>query len=81
MPILRLGDRGPAVADVQISLRILGLLPDGTAVHDGDGWRPRSSTRPPSSPSGTSSRSAGCPSTAGWGGDLPRALRGTLVAR
>jgi N-acetylmuramoyl-L-alanine amidase len=28
MPPLRRGDRGPAVADVQISLRILGLLPD-----------------------------------------------------
>jgi N-acetylmuramoyl-L-alanine amidase len=36
MPILRLGDRGPAVADVQISLRILGLLPDSGAAHDGD---------------------------------------------
>src|SRR5688500_17750744 len=36
MPILRLGDRGPAVADVQISLRILGLLPDGGALHDRD---------------------------------------------
>ena len=30
MQILRLGDRGPAVADVQISLRILGLLPEGS---------------------------------------------------
>ena len=29
MQILRLGDRGPAVADVQISLRILGLLREG----------------------------------------------------
>ncbi|CAA9235786.1 MAG: N-acetylmuramoyl-L-alanine amidase, partial [uncultured Blastococcus sp.] len=29
MHILRLGDRGPAVADVQITLRILALLPDG----------------------------------------------------
>ena len=36
MPIMRLGDRGPAVADVQISLRILGLLPDDTPMHDGD---------------------------------------------
>jgi N-acetylmuramoyl-L-alanine amidase len=36
MPILRLGDRGPAVADVQISLRILGLLADDTPMHDGD---------------------------------------------
>src|SRR3712207_2596939 len=33
MPILRLGDRGAAVADVQTALRSLGLLPDsdGTA--------------------------------------------------
>jgi N-acetylmuramoyl-L-alanine amidase len=29
MQILRLGDRGPAVADVQTALRSLGLLPDG----------------------------------------------------
>jgi N-acetylmuramoyl-L-alanine amidase len=29
MQILRLGDRGPAVADVQMALRSLGLLPDG----------------------------------------------------
>ncbi len=28
MQILRLGDRGPAVADVQTALRSLGLLPD-----------------------------------------------------
>ncbi|HEY0126328.1 MAG TPA: N-acetylmuramoyl-L-alanine amidase [Blastococcus sp.] len=32
MQILRLGDRGPAVADVQMALRSLGLMPDG----DGD---------------------------------------------
>src|SRR3954447_4591033 len=32
------GDHGPAVADVQISLRILGLLTDdAAAVADGDG--------------------------------------------
>jgi N-acetylmuramoyl-L-alanine amidase len=40
MQPLRLGDRGPAVADVQISLRILGLLPDdgtGPAGPDGEG--------------------------------------------
>jgi N-acetylmuramoyl-L-alanine amidase len=41
MQPLRLGDRGPAVADVQISLRILGLLPDDgspvPASADGDG--------------------------------------------
>src|SRR4051794_34283393 len=36
MPILRLGDRGSAVADVQISLRILGLLPEDPAMHEGD---------------------------------------------
>ena len=36
MPILKLGDRGPAVADVQISLRILGLLADDTPMHDGE---------------------------------------------
>src|SRR5215217_2291843 len=35
-PILRLGDRGPAVADVQVSLRILGLLPDDVPMTDGD---------------------------------------------
>ena len=47
MQILRLGDRGSAVADVQISLRILGLLSDGTgpgsdgleaAVFDEEGY-------------------------------------------
>jgi N-acetylmuramoyl-L-alanine amidase len=33
MQILRVGDRGPAVADVQVALRIVGLLPplDGSA--------------------------------------------------
>src|SRR3954451_14629484 len=36
MPILRLGDRGSAVADVQISLRILGLLPEDAAMFEGD---------------------------------------------
>src|SRR5688500_495721 len=35
MQILRLGDRGPAVADVQVSLRILGLLPDDAPM-DGE---------------------------------------------
>src|SRR5687768_17003135 len=33
---LRLGDRGAAVADVQVSLRILGLLPDDVPMTDGD---------------------------------------------
>jgi N-acetylmuramoyl-L-alanine amidase len=38
MQPLRVGDRGPAVADVQISLRILGLLADDRSGHpDGDG--------------------------------------------
>jgi N-acetylmuramoyl-L-alanine amidase len=38
MQPLRLGDRGPAVADVQISLRILGLLPeDGSRISGTDG--------------------------------------------
>jgi N-acetylmuramoyl-L-alanine amidase len=36
MQPLRLGDRGPAVADVQISLRILGLLSDEAAGPDGE---------------------------------------------
>ena len=35
MPILRRGDRGPAVADVQISLRTLGLLPGPGPTADG----------------------------------------------
>ena len=36
MQPLRLGDRGPAVADVQVSLRILGLLPeDGSPLPGG----------------------------------------------
>ena len=36
MQPLCLGDRGPAVADVQVSLRILGLLPDDVPMADGD---------------------------------------------
>jgi N-acetylmuramoyl-L-alanine amidase len=36
MQPLRLGDRGPAVADVQVSLRILGLLPDDVPMTDGE---------------------------------------------
>jgi N-acetylmuramoyl-L-alanine amidase len=36
MQPLRRGDRGPAVADVQVSLRILGLLPDDVPLGDGD---------------------------------------------
>jgi N-acetylmuramoyl-L-alanine amidase len=36
MQPLRLGDRGPAVADVQVSLRILGLLPDDAPMAEGD---------------------------------------------
>jgi N-acetylmuramoyl-L-alanine amidase len=36
MQPLRIGDRGAAVADVQVSLRILGLLPDDVPVADGD---------------------------------------------
>jgi N-acetylmuramoyl-L-alanine amidase len=36
MQPLRIGDRGPAVADVQITLHILGLLPDGGGPN-GDG--------------------------------------------
>jgi N-acetylmuramoyl-L-alanine amidase len=36
MTPLGLGDRGTAVADVQISLRILGLLPDDAAVLAGE---------------------------------------------
>src|SRR4051812_25871194 len=35
MQPLRLGDRGPAVADVQVSLRILGLLPEDVPM-DGE---------------------------------------------
>ena len=35
MQILRLGDRGPAVADVQAALRSLGLLADGDGTSDG----------------------------------------------
>jgi N-acetylmuramoyl-L-alanine amidase len=38
MTPLGLGDRGPAVADVQISLRILGLLPDDGAAFDGESF-------------------------------------------
>lgn len=37
MQILRLGDRGPAVADVQVSLRILGLLAHAAPTTDGEG--------------------------------------------
>ena len=44
MQPLRLGDRGPAVADVQISLRILGLLADDASAPlgsvDGEGLDP-----------------------------------------
>jgi N-acetylmuramoyl-L-alanine amidase len=36
MQPLRIGDRGPAVADVQVSLRILGLLPDDVPMSDGE---------------------------------------------
>src|SRR5918997_702019 len=36
MQPLRLGDRGAAVADVQVSLRILGLLPDDVPIAGGD---------------------------------------------
>jgi N-acetylmuramoyl-L-alanine amidase len=36
MTPLGLGDRGPAVADVQVSLRILGLLPDDVPMTDGE---------------------------------------------
>ena len=38
MTPLGLGDRGPAVADVQVSLRILGLLPDDVPMADGDSF-------------------------------------------
>jgi N-acetylmuramoyl-L-alanine amidase len=34
MQILRVGDRGPAVADVQVALRIVGLLPPVTGPAD-----------------------------------------------
>ncbi len=37
MQPLRRGDRGPAVADVQISLRIVGLLPDDNPLTGADG--------------------------------------------
>jgi N-acetylmuramoyl-L-alanine amidase len=36
MQPLRLGDRGPAVADVQVSLRILGLLSTESPMTDGE---------------------------------------------
>jgi N-acetylmuramoyl-L-alanine amidase len=36
MQILRVGDRGPAVADVQVALRIVGLLPPVTGPADVD---------------------------------------------
>lgn len=36
MQPLRVGDRGPAVADVQVSLRILGLLPDDVPMTEGE---------------------------------------------
>ncbi|MET0765366.1 MAG: N-acetylmuramoyl-L-alanine amidase [Blastococcus sp.] len=36
MTPLGLGDRGPAVADVQVSLRILELLPDDVPMTDGE---------------------------------------------